>query len=377
MTRLRLMLAVVLCALAVPGALQAQQQPAWEMEALTDQGWAEFDFETGLGYRHQRRARPIRQRLPDGRPGSVDQQSGEVIADGQVRIQHEDQIWVGEHIRYNFKTRQMEAEQFRTGKAPGVCRRPGPARRTHQPRLYRHQRRHHHRRCRPSRPSKSAPSTSRSFPAREIEARHATLYVAGVPVFYFPYYSRNLGPRANNFGFVPGYRSSFGPFLLSSYTFFLNDQLDGTAHVDYRERRGRGAGPDLNYHLGRWGEGTFRYYYLHDQDPLARAAAQGAIPENRQRVYFSYQANPATNLSVKAIVRYQGDTNIIREFFEGEYRQNPQPSTFVEANKFWQNFSLDTYVAAARQRFPRNRRAPARRAADRLPPAVGRLAGLL
>ena len=44
------------------------------------------------------------------------------------------------------------------------------------------------------------------------------------------------------------------------------------------------------------------------------------------------------------MVRYQGDTNIVREFFEREYRQNPQPSTFVEVNKFWQNFSLDTYV---------------------------------
>src|ERR1035437_7698232 len=49
MTRLRSMLALALCALAIPGALHAQQQPEWEMEALTDQGWAEFDFQTGLG----------------------------------------------------------------------------------------------------------------------------------------------------------------------------------------------------------------------------------------------------------------------------------------------------------------------------------------
>jgi hypothetical protein len=142
---------------------------------------------------------------------------------------------------------------------------------------------------------------------------------------------------------VAGDRSSFGPFLLSSYTFFLNEQLDGTAHVDYREKRGLGAGPDLNYHLGPWGEGTFKYYYLHDQDPTA-FGGDPTIPENRQRVYLAYQSAPATNLSVRAMVRYQSDTNIIREFFEGEYRQNPQPSTYIEANKFWQNFSLDTYV---------------------------------
>jgi hypothetical protein len=29
-----------------------------------------------------------------------------------------DQLWVGEHIRYNFKTHQMQSEQFRMGKPP-------------------------------------------------------------------------------------------------------------------------------------------------------------------------------------------------------------------------------------------------------------------
>src|ERR1035438_9351519 len=48
MIRLRCILVLALCALAFPGALLAQQQPAWEMEALTDQGWVEFDLQTGL-----------------------------------------------------------------------------------------------------------------------------------------------------------------------------------------------------------------------------------------------------------------------------------------------------------------------------------------
>ena len=43
------MTALALCALALPSALRAQQQPSWEMEALSDQGWAEFNFQTGLG----------------------------------------------------------------------------------------------------------------------------------------------------------------------------------------------------------------------------------------------------------------------------------------------------------------------------------------
>jgi lipopolysaccharide assembly outer membrane protein LptD (OstA) len=49
---------------------------------------------------------------------TIDRKSEEVIGDGKVRIQEEGQLWVGELIRYNFRTRQMETEQFRTGRAP-------------------------------------------------------------------------------------------------------------------------------------------------------------------------------------------------------------------------------------------------------------------
>src|SRR6185436_17717443 len=93
----------------------------------------------------------------------------------------------------------------------------------------------------------------RIVPNERIEAWDAVLYLGPVPVFYFPYYSRNLGPHANNLNLLPGYRSTYGPFLLGTYTWFWNEQLDGELHLDYRERRGVGGGPDFNLHLGRWG----------------------------------------------------------------------------------------------------------------------------
>src|SRR6266478_10232732 len=122
------------------------------------------------------------------------------------------------------------------------------------------------------------------------------------------------------------------------------EQLDGIVHVDYRQRRGVGAGPDFNYHLGRWGEGTFRYYYLHDDDPNAGGLTNASLLDNRQRLYFSYQAAPATNLEIKALARYQSDIGVLRDFFEGEYRETPQPNSFFDAHKFWQNFSREAYA---------------------------------
>jgi LPS-assembly protein len=275
---------------------------------------------------------------------SVDELSGEAIADGHVRIQQGDELWVGEHIRYNFKTHQMIAAQFRSGRSPVFMAGEGlhgnivSNRMEHgtytttngiittddveKPAI------------------KIRASRMKITPNQKIQAWDTVVYVADVPVFYFPYYARNLGPHANNFDFVPGYRSLYGPFILGSYTWYLNDELNGKVHLDYRQKRGVGAGPDFNYDLGRWGKGELSYYYTHDDDASTNFV-NSPVYENRQRLNFSYQAMPYTNLEVRALVRYQSDAGVVRDFFEGDYRKDPQPSTFIEADKLSRNFSLD------------------------------------
>ena len=274
---------------------------------------------------------------------SVNTKTHEAAADGHVRIEREGEIWVGDHIDYNFTTRQLRSEEFRTGKPPVFAAGNGlqgdltnktygvngifvttddisdPAIRVRASRVL-------------------------IVPGQYVEMWNAVLYVDGVPAFYFPYYHRNLGERANNWNFLAGGSSTYGPFLLNTYTWYLNDAVDGRIHLDYREKRGFGIGPDLNLHLGQWGEASFRYYYLHDLDPTEDTNGPplfAPLSHNRQRVYFSYEAMPVTNLAVKALVNYQTDPLVLHDFFEGEYANNPQPQTFVEVNPHWDNWSLD------------------------------------
>ena len=136
-------------------------------------------------------------------------------------------------------------------------------------------------------------------PGKYFEARNATFYVGNVPVFYFPYYRRSLEKHENTFVFIPGYRGTFGPYLLSSYHWFLNEELSGVVHADWYEKRGFGAGPDFNYNLGTFGEGTLKTYYIHDQQPGLDPITGLPIPSERYRVYFSYDAALQTNLTVK------------------------------------------------------------------------------
>lgn len=342
MTRLGAILTLSIGLFALPEALRAQQQLPWTISALPGGTDAEYDPATGTLTTTNGVMITYGNYILTAKQAVANPSTGEVVADGKVRIQQGEQLWAFEHALYNFKTHQIQAEQFRTGQAPIFAAGKGlSADVTNH--IYE-----------ASNALITGDDIAQPFikirakrikitPGKKIEAHQATLYVGGIPVFYFPFYSRNLTEHAGHFNFLPGYRTAFGPFLLASYSWWLSENLDGTFHVDYREKRGPGVGPDLNYHLGKWGEGTFKYYYTHDSD-TAEDQLGVPIPENRQRVYLSYDANLATNLYVKGLLRYESDFAFARDFFEGEYNRNPQPDSFLEVNKFWQNLSVDAFV---------------------------------
>jgi LPS-assembly protein len=276
---------------------------------------------------------------------SWNEQNGQVIADGHVRIERASQIWVGDHIVYNFKTHLVESGTFRTGRAPifvqGQEIRANLTNNTYVLRgVY----------ATTDNVNKPAYYVQAGrmiiVPGKYIEAWNAVLYVKGVPLFYYPYFHHGLGPGANNLNFMPGDDSLYGPFLLTTYNWRLNDALDGRLHLDYRVDRGFAGGPDINLHLGQWGNSQLKYYYLYDIDPNQSVNTNafqniGSIPKNRERLYYAWQATPYTNVNAKALVNYQSDQLVLHDFFQSEYSENPQPNTFIEANPYWNNWSLD------------------------------------
>jgi LPS-assembly protein len=278
---------------------------------------------------------------------TLNQQTYVANADGNVRIEYGGEIWIGNHITYNFKTHQIETGQFRTGKAPFFAQGDkisGGGTKTNQ--LYTADR-VYSTADNVNRPSYYVrASQMKLVPGKYIEARNAVLYVEGVPMFYYPYYRRNLQEHANTLTVMPGDESMYGPFLLGTYTWWLNKYVDGKVHVDYREKRGPGAGPDLNLHLGRLGDAQFEYYYTRDHDTGESVSSNafdnlGTIPKDRQRFYMGWQATPYTNIETKALVNYQSDDLVLHDFFQSDWGENPQPNTFVEGTKYWNDWSLD------------------------------------
>lgn len=332
--------------LVQPARLMAQARPNLVIRALTEEGRVEYDIANNTFFATNGIMVVYGDAVLSADRAHGNQLTGDIVAEGRVRIQRDELVWVGESVRYNFLTKTMASEQFRTGHAPVFA--GGERISTQQVgesitnQVATGQNAFITTDDIASPGSRVRAREIKVIPGKYVEARHAVLYLGDVPVFYFPYYKQWLDGRGNRFNFVPGYRSSYGPFLLSSYSWVASEQLDGVLHADYRVERGGAGGADFNTHLGRWGEGSFKGYYLYDLDPTEDNAGYD-IPDNRFRFDFSYDANPYTNLYVKSRVRYQSDPRVVENFFESEYRRNPQPNTFIEVNRLWDNFSLDVF----------------------------------
>lgn len=323
-------------------AARAAEQTTWEVKALTPSGSVEYDTRrdvfsatNGISVRYGT-AVLVAERA------TVDRQSGWVVADGAVRVENEGQLWVGEHLSYNFLTRQMTAEQFRTGKAPVYVAARGASGGSNDT--------YYATNAVVTLDDAAEPfitiraSSVKIVAGEYVAAHNAVVYVGGVPVFYWPYYSRPLKERANYWTLMPGYRTKYGAYLVGTYKWYLGENVDGSFDATYRAKRGPEVGGEVNMDLGRWGTPSLQASYLYDKAPEDERPNQ-PYPNNRGIAYLSYQSEPWTNLFIKSQVRYASDSDVLQEFYEGLYRQNPQPNTYFDFQKLWQNWSLDTVVS--------------------------------
>lgn len=271
---------------------------------------------------------------------ALSEKTGDVIADGNVRMKNGMQLWVGEHLEYNFKNGRMTGDEFRMGAAP----------------FYAHGLELNGDTIEKNFSVGDAYITSddvkdpdfriraKEFKAvmgKYVSAKSATVYLGNTPVMFFPYYKRDLTTHSSFWKVVPGYRSLYGPYLLNSYHFPISTNVTGVANVDLYQKRGVGLGPTVLWEDTPIGKGEARGWYINDQEPGRDPFRNQEIDKNRHRIWFSDQVTLRTNLTAKLVVREQSDAFVTRDFFESEYRENSQPRSFLEVNQLWSNWSLD------------------------------------
>jgi LPS-assembly protein len=337
------LLKMSLLLLAAARACQAQEDASSQsVRGLNSQSWWESRGGTNFFYNGGVATNPSAVVTFD--KAMEVEATGEIVAEGDVTILDHGHIWRGTNFIYNLKNGEVRAGWFKTRQTPYSIAGHSMGGTSNQIQTATNAVISTDDYQKPIFTMRAATITI--VPGEYIEARHATLYLGKAPLFYWPYYRRSLKQHPDNFEFQPGYRGIFGPYLLGAFNWYGSNGLglgkvDGTLHLDERERRGLAGGPDFDLHMGDWGQAAFRYYYAHDLAPQADGIAAPHLGQNRQRGQFYYADYLSNGVTAKIYANYQSDPLVIRDFFEGEYNKNEEPASWAEVNALGRNWTLD------------------------------------
>ncbi len=278
----------------------------------------------------------------------MDQATGEALAEGGVSLVRGGQTWIGQALRYNFRSGAMQAEDFKLGVPPAFI--GGERAMTLEPIG-----------------TDRVVALTNSFVTtddlaepgyrirarslkirgdRRVTARDATLYIRDTPVFWFPYYTKHLTRHPTRWVLTPGYRSLYGAYLRAAFEFDVATNVTAAIHADPFSRRGVGLGPGIKYDLPGVGRGQLTGYWIADERPGDDPITGSEIDPQRERISFDHQVSLRPGLTATAVLRQQSDLWVIRDFFEDEYRHNPLPQSFLEIEQAWPDFTLNTLARA-------------------------------
>lgn len=179
---------------------------------------------------------------------------------------------------------------------------------------------------------------------------NSTLYAGKMPLLWLPYLYASL--KETGFQIMPGYDSTWGGYLLTSYSAALtkDDALIARVHADYRSMRGFATGVDLMDHFGKnnRNSGEFILYYAWDHTPNANNAPGEqsiATPTSgdyvgRYRIGFNQKFYLNDDVYATADMTKLSDSTFMQTYYPSENTVNPQPDNNIALTKMDENYTL-------------------------------------
>ncbi|MEA1927233.1 MAG: hypothetical protein U9N73_03435, partial [Candidatus Auribacterota bacterium] len=175
------------------------------------------------------------------------------------------------------------------------------------------------------------------YPDDKIVMHNAAIYVGSVPLFWLPYYRRSLKDDCRGSFIYPGYRNTWGFFLLTGYQ-WCAPGVWITPHLDYRYRRGLAYGLDGRFYVGDTGKGDWQTYYL--QDEGYEDSDDDISTRERYLIEFNYRQSLFYRIQSYFSFHYLSDPTIRQDFFRSEYDSDSQPESYLYLNRRWDEISL-------------------------------------
>lgn len=292
---------------------------------------------------------------------TVDLNTYDSWARGNVTFERESDEWVGDKLHYNFLTKRGDFGDFEAFFAPFYIKAKSSKRISSTEFQFKNA---IITTCEGDSPDAYFTARSvRLIPGHHIYAQHVFLYVGAVPIMYFPYWSQNIGDP-NMFSFMPGYSRRMGPFLLTAFNYRLTRYVEASTHFDFRGNRGVAVGQDVlwsasgdskglsteifqdhsddDWFVGKgfpavrknvedydpW-FGDAVAYYTHDKNPDEDDAALSDISSERYRIRLYNSSAFANDNYFLTQISYASDRKFIEQYFRDEYRSDPEPNNYM------------------------------------------------
>lgn len=259
---------------------------------------------------------------------SVDQQSGECHAEGNVFLKRNSMEWRGEKINYNFRTQKGDFGAFQM--SAGVYQiNAQEANRISEDELL--LKKVILTPCR-SEGGESPPISLHARKAKVIDKRTikawgVSFYLKSVPVFYLPYIERSLD--ASIFHVVLGESGNWGPYIQTTTTFNLSSNLVSKSSLDYLSRRGLGLGQDFKWKSknDHW---SLKSYYISDDEPRDSDEPDDYLNDNERWAIRTRYTNRRTERQyLMSRINWLSDPDVLEDFFNEDYRIEVQPENFL------------------------------------------------
>jgi len=276
---------------------------------------------------------------------TVNTETMDVEAKGNVLYESGTQVWRGEQFKYNLKTKKGDFGKFDAYYDPFYIKADESKRvsenETNLKKVTLTT-------CEGEDPAVSIRAKEANLKDNRVKMRHVTFYAANmVPFFYLPYFSKSLDSHERFFQFVPGYSSRLGVFLLTAYNYpVYGNNVRGITRFDLRSKRGVGLGQDFTWKdKEKTYNGMVQGYYLNDDDPLRGPSSENRTTDNvdseRYRLRLAHDQQISARDSFLGELNYLSDPYILEDFFNEEYRNSVQPE-----NRMTLTHRGDNYTAA-------------------------------
>jgi LPS-assembly protein len=288
----------------------------------------------------------------------------EAWADGHVRINQGVQEWIAPSVYYNFGTRRLKADDASGFVDPLYL---------HVTNLEQVGTNHYVF-------GRSTVTTSDlERPGYSLHANHGetwtgdrlvlhdvTMHAGTTPVLWSPLVIWSLKGDMPPVVVSVGDNSLWGPFLLSSFSWKLNQRVELTVHADERTERGFGTGADVKYRFGSAAEGLLTGYFIDDSQPdksepggssvtagVTNPPATGFVTNSnyRYRAEWQHKQYLTNNVTLTVDLNKMSDAEVVHDYFRHDFDHDRAPDSVADVTKTGPDYTLSFLVRPQFDRF--------------------------